>query len=305
MMKLNIVNFTELIANRIERKMCGVTVHVCENMKNNGMKLYGISVKSDDCNISPCIYLEDYFQRYRNGELEIEEIVEAVIDCYEQNKLNCDVDISVFTDYTKAAPLLHGRLVNTERNKELLMNVPHRNYLDLSIIYTVDIVNELTGDVGSVRITNEHMDLWGVSEENLYAQLKKNMVSGKTSLIKSLSDVFNEMIGEPTGETFPKSVDEESSMYILTNTRRINGAVEIINDELLERFATFVGTDVIVLPSSVHEWILMPIGEDTNRIELVANTVREINDNVLNRDEILSYHVYKYVRESGKLLIAA
>ena len=97
----------------------------------------------------------------------------------------------------------------------------------------------------------------------------------------------------------------ENKMYVLGRKERVNGAVYIYSKDILCAVGELLGGDFWVLPSSIHETILMPVGKRNNDAQHLAEIVREINDTQLSRTEILSYHVYRYCIERGELVIAA
>ena len=86
-----------------------------------------------------------------------------------------------------------------------------------------------------------------------------------------------------------------SDMYILTNETKLNGAACILYENVLYDFAQKLGEDLYILPSSVHEVILLPKLSVFEKDELV-NMVREVNTEGVAAEEVLSDHVYEYNR---------
>ena len=176
---------------------------------------------------------------------------------YEQSKPKENFNVSEFLDYSIACHNLKGRLVNTEKNRELLKELPHRNFFDLSLIYFVDVTRD--GDLGcaSIRVTNDHIKMWNVTEEDLYRQFKENMEQDDRSKLQSIIDVLAEGTSCLQGEM--DEVRENMCMmpmYVLSNTRKLDGAVEILNNRAMEKAAETIGDDFYILPSSIHETIL-------------------------------------------------
>ena len=228
-----------------------------------------------------------------------------IAEVYEKNVLNHDFAVHVFSNYDNAASHVRGRLINTEKNTELLKEVPHREFLDLSLIYVVELEYEEQKRVLSMRINNEHIKFWGVTEEDLYSQVKNNMDEMDESSFCSMEEVFKEMIGSGGEEVLEDLSGAYPPMYVLTNKRRLNGAVEILDAKVLRRCADVFGKDFIVIPSSIHECLLVPVSEEINDFDYIAKIVRDINDTQVPKDEILSYHVYKYDKQTETMMIVA
>ena len=225
------IEFMNLVMEGLSKKLTSVSLQTKEIVKLNGIKLHSITITGEQSNLSPCIYLDSYYEDYRSGKVDIAHIVDNIIAVYNRNSLENNLDTSLFTDYSKASKLLYGRLVNTEMNKELLETVPHREFQDLSLIYTV--VLNLNNETGNIHITNEHMQRWGVSENDLYCQVKTNMETNKEYTIQSMAEVIQCLAGDDTDTFLPEINKDNCPMYVLTNKKQFNGAVEIINEKVL------------------------------------------------------------------------
>ena len=94
----------------------------------------------------------------------------------------------------------------------------------------------------------------------------------------SMEEVFKEMIGSGGEEVLEDLSGAYPPMYVLTNKRRLNGAVEILDAKVLRRCADVFGKDFIVIPSSIHECLLVPVSEEINDFDYIAKIVRDIND---------------------------
>ena len=93
-------------------------------------------------------------------------------------------------------------------------------------------------------------------------------------------------------------------MYVLTNQSKYYGASGILDHSTLHRISEQIG-DFIVLPSSIHEVIIIPKNEDMGDYSRLAAMVKEVNAAVVLPEERLSDHVYVYSRDNEKLRIAA
>lgn len=292
--------FTEKIADLVKGRLDNAAVHVHNTTKNNGVHLTGLVIQEKGSNVSPCIYLESFHSEYESGDKNMETIAEEIICFHRKNKAMHNLDVSMFTDYSHACLMLRGRLINTEKNAEFLKDVPHREFLDLSLIYCVEIPCPDNQGVGSVQVREEHMKLWGVAEQELYRQVMENMAIDRASIIN-----IAEMLADMRGLPFGKPPEEGFSMYVLTNQCKCNGAVQMLNKKALEEAAGLFGSDFFILPSSVHETILVSVEESEDTPGDLARMVHEVNETVLSEGEFLSSHVYRYCAVTGQIQLVA
>lgn len=292
----------EIVRLLIERLGERKKVKAAKVQKNNGVVWHGVNISEEERKICPCIYVDGYYEGYRKGELEIEEIVEDIIaDSREHIE---EFDCTLFTEYEKARSLLRGKLVNTERNREMLKGMPHRKFLDLSLIYYVEICLNAKG-VGNILVKNEHMEKWGKDEEELYRAVMENMENGGDGMVKKLMELIAQIMEV---EGLPDEVDGKGvDLYVLTNKKRANGAVYMMDKHMLREAFHMIGKDFLILPSSIHEVLLVPVKEKKYEEKLVefADMVRVVNDTQLEETEILSNHVYRYYADTETVVIAA
>ena len=91
-------------------------------VKNNGTVYDGLIVIDPILNISPTIYLNPYYHHYLEG-ISMEDICEDILDTYKENLPTENFDISLFKDFSKAKDHIIMKLVNYERNQELLQDI--------------------------------------------------------------------------------------------------------------------------------------------------------------------------------------
>lgn len=274
-------------------------------IKNNNVKQTGITVMKEGVDIEPCVYLDELYREYETDGMKLDEIVNEVyrmiLKCEEDTP---DVDLSGFRNWETVHGDIYPKLVNAEQNKELLEKIPHRNFMDLAVVYYAVARNQAQEDIGTILIYNGHMEIWGQEEENLYQTAMRNMRTDGEADFVTLESVVKHIL---RGITLP---DEErkdlrsKNMYILTNHQRRFGAAEILDKKTLRTIADQIGDRFIVLPSSVHETIVLPPKEEAEYGRL-ADMVREVNDTQVDVEERLSYHVYVYSRDEEMLKIVA
>lgn len=274
-------------------------------IKNNNAKQAGIAVVKEEADIGPCVYLDDLYREYESDGMKFDEIVDEVyrlILKYDEDMP--DVDLSGFRNWETVQKDVYAKLINAEQNKELLEKIPHRDFMDLAVVYYAIARDQEQEDIGTILIYNGHMEIWGQEEENLYQTAMMNMRADGEADFMTIETVVKHIL---PGIAFPKkdgNASHDTDMYILTNHRRRFGAAEILDKKTLRMVADKVGDGFIVLPSSVHETIILP-PKDATEYEGLAAKVREVNDTQVDVEERLSYHVYVYSRDEETLKIVA
>ncbi len=297
--------FTENVVKEIRVKMGDAfQIGKREVTKNNNVKLTGITVMKEGADIGPYIYLDEFYREYESEGMKLGEITDEVyrlILKYEEDMP--DVDLSGYRNWETVQGDIYPKLVNAEQNKELLEKIPHRNFLDLAVVYYAVARDHAREDIGTFLIHNGHMEIWGQEEEDLYQTALMNMrADGEADLI-----TIERIVEHILGITFPEkegNASKDKDMYILTNHRRRFGAAEILDKKTLRMIADKVGDSFIVLPSSIHETIILP-PKDAKKYDGLAKMVREVNDTQVDREERLSYHVYVYSRDEETLRVVA
>ncbi len=272
----------------------GSTVHLQTVRKVNGVILRGITITSESGNIMPTIYLDKFFRMYEDGTT-FEDVVTLFLKEYEKASVEGDFDIQFFSEYEKVRVRLGFKLLHYEMNRELLEQVPHKKYLDLAIVCYCDIKDKRIGH-GSILIKKEHMEMWEIDDEQLIQDAMRNMPHLYPVDFMNMSVVLKELYRDPVN-----LLDVELPMFVLTNTQRINGAASLLYEGQLDKIAKILDQDFYVLPSSIHEVIIVPKSRGRDEEDL-SRMVDEINHEQLAREEILSNHAYRYDCKERRLI---
>lgn len=280
-------DFIETVREEVAKRT-GKDTMVYPVIKNNDTVYQGLVIKDLVLNLAPTIYLEPYFYRYEDGE-SMEVLIDDILNTYEEHLPTKDFNISLFMDFGKAKHRITMKVVNTERNKKLLQKVPNIPFYDLSLVFLVD-VSQAIQEYASILIHNEHLKLWNITEEELYELAKVNTPRQLSPRLENLHDVFEFM----SGESLPFL--KELNIKILSNHLKIHGATCIAYPELLTEIYNIFEDNVIIIPSSVHEVLIMPqknIPEGYS-LHYLNDMVRCVNRTELTDDIILSDHVYRF-----------
>lgn len=303
------------ILQMMQEEMEGETeVSLREIVKNNGVMLNGLTFTKKEINISPTIYLEEFYREYKDGKT-MDEIIEEIREIYYTGKPEHDVDMDFFTEYRRAKERIVYKLVNYEKNKEFLEHIPHRKFLDLAIVYYY-LVDMKEFANATILIHNKHLECWEVGEEELYTHAKINTPAllkvnfcGMMEVLKEISeeDFFLEdfdknepdcVLNGENGYLLEMHVKkDETGMYVLSNFSRMYGATAILYEGVLETCAKQLNANLYILPSSVHEVILIPDEGQVTK-EKLEQMVKEVNETQVEAQELLSDFVYYYSVET-------
>ena len=266
-------------------------------IKNNDTHLDGLTILSKGSNISPTIYLNYYYEQYLSGK-SLSKIRDDILLSYHKNVPKKNVDISFFTDFNQVKNRIIFKLVNYDRNRELLRNVPHIRYLDLAIIFNC-YINSTEDGCATILIHHHHLSFWNIQADELYRIALKNTPELLQYQLQNMSDVIRNLFFKdqplPPIDSVP-----ELPMYVLSNITKLNGSGCILYEDLLSDIAEILNSDFYILPSSIHEVLLIPV-ESASSAEDLSSMVKEINDTQLSREEILSDKVYFYSRSTGTI----
>lgn len=298
--------FVSMVEEKLNLKLKGgMKASKYTVIKNNGKEKTGIIVESDRYNMSPAIYLEEFFEQYQKG-MSIEKIVNEILEFYEKVKVEEDYDVSKLSCYEGVQKKVVFKLVNTEKNRQILEEIPNIPMLDLSIVFYI-LVEVNDKGCATIQIRNEHMKSWDVSVEQLYTDAKLNVkrliparLMCMQQVMERLLDMSKECENDLLKVKFPP--ENKDLMYILTNSIQQFGAAALVYPNILEMAARIVGEDFYLLPSSIHEVILVPKSKSPDLKEL-NEMINEINETQVEEEEILGNHAYYYEKNTHTLMM--
>lgn len=285
------VEYIKMNAGYIAGEGGNITInHV---IKNNGCEMDGLVIMEKGKDIAPTIYLDSLYELYTNGE-NIKSIIRQIELIYEQNKNNVTFDVNILKHFDTIKDKIVYKVVNYKSNEKLLEQVPHKRILDLAVVFYCLLDNEY-GRSATALIYNNNLKNWNVTIDDVYKAALKNTPDLLHSKISSMAALFEKCGVNVDGEEVDLKDYVPSDMYVLTNESKLNGAACILYENVLYDFAQKLGADLYILPSSVHEVILLPKLSMFEKDELV-NMVKEVNTEGVAADEVLSDHVYEYNR---------
>ena len=265
-------------------------------MKNNGTVYTGLHIREREGNMIPAIYLEPYYDKYKKGD-SLYSIIRELRENYEWAMTRMgsyDFDLA---DYNSVKDKLIYRLVNYEKNKDMLNSCPHIRLEDLALTFRW-LAHEDSIGISTALVTFQELELWDVTGEDILLDAQRNT----RRLFPEKVMLFDELFCSYMDDDY--EWDDYIPMYIVTNRQQINGACVILYDDFLKEFVQKNPGDYYVLPSSIHEMILVPADRVKNP-ESLKNIVHDANRTVVNEDEYLSDSVYYYDSEEDNISLAS
>ena len=303
--------FAQVVKDAVEASLGdGYEVCIHEVLKNNDTHLTGLTIRTEESNVAPTIYLEGSFERYKAGDAAVPAIVSEILSVYESHKTTMSFDASLVMDFSACKERICFKLVNADRNRKLLSNAPHIIICDdLAVIFYILVSND-GEETATITVRKSMFELWGVDENELFKLALVNTQRLFKGRVMSMASVMMELLSdrmdeENTKEFYDMVVSEEDKvpLFVCTNKQRINGAGVLLYKDLLKDFADMVGKDFYILPSSIHETLLIPVSNQMD-VEYLRSMVREVNVTQVAPEEVLSDNVYIYRREDDKIALA-
>ena len=329
---ISLEKFTEKVSQSLKESFEDEReIRISKVKKNNGIEHIGITCIKGTCNISPTLYMESFYDYYKCGN-DFDEVMDKIKSTIKRAELNKNVDLSYFKDYDKVKDRIVYKLVNKSKNEKLLKEIPYVEYLDLAIIFYYMLDSNQFPDA-SILIYNSHLQMWDVNTETIYEDAKKNTQFLLEPVITNMADIMKEMIlrnikdrykdyerieeAEKAGKSKEAWMEDlandmtsifgtdefEIPMLVLTNNKKQYGASCILYNEILDDIAGKEDTNFYIIPSSIHEVIIVPDNNDMCP-DVLGTMIHEVNTTHVKTEEVLSDSLYYYDKAAKSLYIA-
>lgn len=262
-----------------------MTLQLHSSLKNNGRVRTGITIFDKQVNLAPTIYLEEYYEQFLTG-ISIESIVENILEVYHEVKFEHEWQVHTIKNFETIQSKFVFKLIHAQKNEALLRTIPHIPYRDLAIVFYILFDVDENG-TATIPITHELLEMWETTQEKVYQIAKKNIATLLPATLKPMQVVIEELTG------MPYEGAEEDIMFVLTNSIRNFGASCILYSGILDQIGGLFGENYFILPSSIHEVILIPESKSPP-IDVLNDMVSEINETQLSVEEVLADHAYYY-----------
>ena len=287
----------------LPERFADATVEVRQNTKLNETYT-ALVVQEEGQTITPSINLNQLYEAYDKGEVSLEMSLMRTAHLIGAEPLN--IDISKLLDYDQAKENLFIRVSAAEANKEMLATAPHKLMEDLAITY--HIAADIGSDaVASTMVTDPMLESFGISQEQLHADALANSTKLFPAQVQSMGEVMRKMISQDMAATGMSQddidmmmdsmgLDVSNPMTVVSNDRGINGAAVMFYPGQMDQIGDRLGGDFFILPSSVHEMLVIP--DDGNfQYQDLQSMVADVNETQVAETDRLTDEVYHYDTE--------
>ncbi len=285
--------FVEDLKDRLENQ--GADVKVSVNTVNKLNESYeAVTVTPEGSNIGVNIGIDKFYDAMENGR-SYDEVVDKAVEVVNSGiTQRPDFDIDSLSDYSQMKEKLAMEVVSAEANKEMLENLPHQNMEDMAVVYRF-VLNSDDEGRASILVTNQLIESMGVTPEQLHADAMENAPQIKPVEIKGMSEVMAEMMGVEQAEMmgiFPVAPEDEK-IFVATVPDKVHGAGVLAYQNFMDQAAERAGGDFYILPSSIHEVLIVPDNGEMGLKDL-ESMVKEVNETQVAPADKLTDSVYHY-----------
>lgn len=293
---MEIKEFSKIMAREVGDKLGeDIRIECTEVMKNNGVIYHALVIRKKGQTIAPTIYIDQMLRDYNKGAL-LMSLVDSVVNMYRNCAPADDAGIDFYDDFSVVSKHLFFKAVNYQKNKKKLENVPIKRVLDLALVPLALFEHPKLGS-GTIMIERSHLGIWEISEDELWENVVNSAPSVAPAKIKGLMDFLTNLTGQE------ENVDELCGIYVITNTSGNLGAGVVFYPDLLKELADDHECDLFIIPSSIHECIVIPDSGMCTETDYLRAIIREVNRSTVADEEILSDNLYMYDRDSDKFFI--
>ena len=259
---LNFKEFQQYVKDHIREalpeELKNASIDLNKVHKNNGRELTAIMVRAEGKSVAPTVYLDGFFKTYQDGA-DLDYIIKDIAATSAKHQgaefANIEHDYMNF-EFVKDKIVMS--LVNAKKNEKILVDTPHVIKEDLAVIYKVVLGIDEQEGMATITVKQAHLDAWGTTVEDLHSLAIENSNRILPATVRTMNDVLLDMMmmdgmPEEIAEMMAQDMPVDEQMYVISNVHGINGAASIVYSDALQQLSEKLGTDLFVLPSSIHE----------------------------------------------------
>lgn len=279
-----------------------IQCRVVETMKNNNVARIGITFHDQGEKVGPVIYMEPYREAATDGR-PMSEIMREIAGIASRSMDKTELIGSLdYGNYESVKECLSVTLINGRDNRQMLSHMPHRQMEDLALV--LELKFPMAEGIGSIKVSRELAELWSVDTDTLFAQAQENSLKAEPPSLHRMEDTMLSLaFGRDAAENLlenPAPEEVPSQLYVLSNTSKNKGAAVFSYPGVLEKADQLFPKGFYILPSSIHELLIVPKSPEIDPREL-GEMVRAVNRAEVAKEEQLSDRVYEYDREAGMI----
>ncbi|WP_051524512.1 DUF5688 family protein [Pseudobutyrivibrio sp. MD2005] len=287
-------NFKEDVTRKLAKKgIENVEITIQPNEKLN-QSYDALTVRPDGSTLGVSLNFTKIAEEYENRG-NYDSLVDAVAKRIENGLENAPfVDSKALTDYEQMKDKLTIELVGAEKNASLLEKIPHKDMENMAIVYRFVMGSDDSG-VQTILVTNNMLEAMNITPEQLHNDAMANAPEVRPAEIKIMRDTLAEMLGPDADMMlqFIPADGPESQIYVATVEDKVHGVGVIAYPNFLEDVADKLDGDFYVLPSSIHEVIIVPDRGEMDA-SVLMDMVKQVNSTEVLPEDVLSYSVYHF-----------
>lgn len=289
---MNFEQFKTQVIDEMRDRFPELDISLQEVSKLQGESYIGMAVRPENSNIAATTNLKAFFEDLGedfNMDDVMDQIAHGISD---QISHMPQFDEHVLNDYEQMKEKLTLQMIPTAGNEEKLSEIPHRNVEDMAIVYRFEMSNSAK-EISSILVTDSMLRSYGITAGQLHEDALEAAVQTHPATLRNMTDVMRDLMGDAAALFAP---DEPSPMWVASVEGGQNGACAIQYPDFLEQAAETLGGDFYVLPSSIHE-VLLVADDGSMDLSYLEAMVRSVNETEVAPADRLSDHVFHYDSE--------
>ena len=287
---------TEVIAEYLPEEYSGADIYT-EHVAKINADYTGLIVKKVGSNIVSTINLDDTYNVYTDStDLTFDDVLRSISDCIVKGYETAD--------FENVKDRIICSLVSYKTGEKVFADRPYivigNDIVVIFKIYMGTIANSEA--IRTIPITNKLSESWGISAVELYRLALKNTPRIKPVSMLSVFDTMKNMAGELADKIEPEMFEDEPVQYIVSTPTMIDGAVALLFNDELKKISEKLNDDFYIIPSSIHELIVMPYSTTPASIGEMNAMVRTVNAEEVDEADVLTDHVYIYRKDKNMLV---
>lgn len=282
----------EQILSYLPEEYANANISLQEKRRNIDQKSYALRIERPEDRIVPSIQMEGLYQMHQNG-WEMNKILDTVAQMYLDSAQKQSFRVS---NYDSIKDNLYVAVLNKANNQEYLKDIVHKDIpgTDITAVLRVLCARDQENGIASFMVNKSMLEMWGIAGKDIYDLALENTKRLFPPKMVRLEDMIY------GGNALQSKVLQPCDQYALTNDAVTHGAAVMLYQNVLQQIGEATKSSFIILPSSIHELILM---KDTGEwsIEELQRMVIEINRTRVRPDQVLSDEIYSYDYREQKL----
>ncbi len=284
----------KLVEHVVEKKVTVV------RLPKVNIEYYGISIERDkDTEVTFTVT-----PLFEHGICLIEAMC-IVLESYKNIELEEVKHIEWIKDFDNVKDRLYFKVVNKSANEHYIDKYVCDSILDLLKVYCIMI--KIKNGVSSIEIRKEYLEAWGLTEQEVMEIAESNSKELLPCAIVNLYDC-EQMVEQkdihclPTDLRYGREYEiGKDNKWMLSNKYLFEGATSMFYDNVLCDFAKTYNSDIVIVPTSIHEVVIVPSCDilDINEIRVLQKDNKEKTP----VEHFLSDNLYIYKRETKQILV--